>query len=275
MRLMAVIVGLLIAVEKADDLLTQAQEALDKGRIKEALALADKAVERDPKSATARYVHGRAQAAMKKHNEAIADFDKTIELDPKLAEAYDQRGSEYFKLGQIKKSLADFDKFLELRPDEKNGHWRRGISLYYAEKFKEGAKQFEGYEKVDTNDVENAVWQYICNARVVGVEKARAGLLKIGKDPRVPLMEVYALFAGKAKPEDVLKAARAGSPTEDQLKVRLFYAHLYLGLYYESEGDKKKAAEHITKAAEDYQVGGYMGDVARVHHDMLSASKPK
>jgi lipoprotein NlpI len=275
MHLLVVVVGLMLAAEKADDLIAQVEAALDKGRIKEALTLADKAVEAEPKSAKARFVHGRAQAALNKHAEAVADFDKSIELDPKLAVAYDLRGSEHFKLGQIKKSLADFDKFLELRPDEKNGHWRRGITLYYAGKFQDGAKQFEGYEKVDTNDVENAVWQYICNARVVGAEKARAGLLKIGKDPRVPLMEVYALFGGKAKPDDVLKAAEAGKPTEDQLKVRLFYAHLYLGLYFESEGDKKKALEHMTKAAEDYYFPGYMGDVARVHHKILAESKKK
>jgi lipoprotein NlpI len=126
---------------------------------------------------------------------------------------------------------------------------------------------------VDTNDVENAVWHYLCNARAAGVEKARAGLLKIGKDRRVPMTEVYALFAGKAKPEDVLTAARAGDPRGEELKRRLFYAHLYLGLYYETEGDKKKAREHITKAADDYRIGHYMGDVAVVHRDLLKKEK--
>jgi len=269
MQLMAVIVALLLAAEKADDLSNQADAALAKGQFKEALALADKAVERDPKSPRAHLIRGRIHAVLKKHTEAIADFSRAIELDPKLAAAYDQRGSERFKLGQIKESVADFDRFLELAPDEKNGHWRRGISLYYAGKFEEGRKQFEGYEKVDTNDVENAVWHYLCNARAVGVEKARAEMLKIGKDSRVPMMEVYALYAGKAKPDDVLKAARAGKPTEDELHKRLFYAHLYLGLYYEAEGDKKKALEHMTKAADDYPIGHYMGDVARVHRDLL------
>ena len=66
----------------------------------------------------------------------------------------------------MKESLADFDKFLALRPAEKNGHWKRGISLYYAGRFEDGKKQFEGYENVDTNDVENAVWHFLCNARV-------------------------------------------------------------------------------------------------------------
>jgi lipoprotein NlpI len=267
--------GLFIAAETADELVKQAQAALEKGQVNEAERLAGKAIEQEPKSARARYVRALTRAAKGKHEEAVGDFDKAIELDGKLAEAYDFRGSEYFKLGKIKESLADFDKFLELRPEAKNGHWRRGITLYYAGKFEEGRKQFEGYEKVDTNDVENAAWHYLCNARVVGVERARSEMLKIGKDRRVPMMEVYALCAGKAKPADVLAAARAGDPGEADLKRRLFYAHLYLGLYYEAEGDKKKALEHMTKAADDYQTGQYMGDVARVARNTLSESMKK
>ena len=276
MRLTAfVAVALFVAAETADDRLDKAQTALEKGRAKEALALADEAVGQAPKSPRARYVRGLAHEMLGKHTEAVADFDKALALDDKLAEAYDHRGSERFKLGQVKESLADFDRYLELRPEAKNGHWKRGISLYYVGKFEEGRKQFEGYEKVDTNDVENAVWHYLCNARAVGVEKARAAMLKIGKDRRVPMMEVYALYAGKAKPDDVLAAARAGEPSKDDLNRRLFYAHLYLGLYYEAEGDKKKAREHITRAADDYPIGHYMGDVARVARNALSESAKK
>jgi lipoprotein NlpI len=276
MRLIALAsVALLVAAETAGDLLDKAEAALKKGQAKEALVLADEAVGKAPTNARARFVRGLVRETMGEHKEAVADFDKALDLDGKLAEAYDHRGSERFKLGQVKESLADFDKYLELRPRAKNGHWKRGISLYYTGKFEEGKKQFEGYEEVSTNDVENAVWHYLCNARAVGAEKARGAMLKIGNDERVPMMEVYALYAGKAKPDDVLKAARAGNPSDEDLKRQLFYAHLYLGLYYEAEGDKKKAREHITKAADDYRIGHYMGDVARVARNILSESDKK
>jgi lipoprotein NlpI len=83
------------------------------------------------------------------------------------------------------------------------------------------------------------------------------------------MMQVYDLFAGRAKPEDILTAAQAGSPPAGQLRQQLFYAHLYLGLYHEATGDQPRALEHLTKAAGDYQPGHYMGDVARVHRDLL------
>src|SRR5207237_4347587 len=142
----------------------------------------------------------------------------------KAAEAYNQSASEHLKLGHFDQAIKDFDKFLELKPAEEPGHWRRGIAYYYAGKFEEGRRQFEGYEKVDDNDVENAVWRYLCMARGEGVEKARAALLKIGNDRRVPMMQVYALFSGKAEPADLLAAARAGEPPAAELNQRLFYA---------------------------------------------------
>src|SRR5262249_29249329 len=227
----------------ANDLVAKARAALGKGQPEEALTLLGKAIALDAKSTQAYLLRAGVYDALKKPADALPDLNKLVELEPKLAEAYDLRGSVQFKLGKFKESLADFDKYLEMKPQDGPGHWRRGITCYYAGSFDEGRKQFVAYETKDTNDVENAVWHFLCVARKDGVEKARAGLLKIGKDARVPMMDVYALYGGKAKPEDVLKAAEAGSPPADQLSARLFYAHLYLGLYYEILADKKKALE--------------------------------
>ena len=136
-------------------------------------------------------------------------------------------------------------------------------------RYDEGRRQFEGYEKVDTNDVENAVWHFLCVARKDGLAKARASVLKIGKDRRVPMMQVYDLYRGALKPADVLAAAEAGEVAPMQRQQRLFYAHLYLGLYYDATGNKKQALEHMSQAADKYRITHYMGDVARVHEGLL------
>jgi lipoprotein NlpI len=251
------------------DSLTEAKNALKEHKLEQALKLASAAVEADPRNAEAYLLRGTIHEGLRHHEKAIADFDKTIALDPKAAEAYDHRGSEHLKSGHFTQSINDFDKFLTFEPQKEPGHWRRGIAYYYAGEFDKGRKQFEGYDTVDNNDVENAVWRYLCMARSVGVDKARAGMMKIGNDRRVPMMQVYALYFGRAKPEDVLLAANADRPPAVQLRRNLFYAHLYLGLYYEAAGDKKLAAEHIKKAANDFKIGDYMWDVAVVHKDLL------
>jgi lipoprotein NlpI len=252
-----------------EDLLRAAAQAHSAGKSAEALALADKAVARDPKSTRPYVFRGSLRESQGRYAEAVADYSQAVTLDARAAEAYDRRGSAYFKLGQFAKSVADFDRFLELRPAERPGHWRRGISLYYAGRYEDGQKQFEGYEQLDTNDVENAVWCYLCAAKRLGVDKARAALLKIGKDRRVPMMEVYALFSGRAKPADVLAATQAGNPPAGLLKQQQFYAHLYLGLYYDCIGDAKQALEHLERAVQ-LRLGHYMWEVARVHRDVLA-----
>jgi len=241
------------AVEK---LLQDARKAAAEDRLDEALKLCDRVLTADAKNAVGLALRSRLHVVGKRHDAAVADLTRLIELQPDNAEAYDARGAEQFKRGKVAESVADFDRFVQLRPKEFNGHWRRGISLYYAGKYEAGRDQFRGYEAVDTNDVENAVWHFLCNAKLVGVEKARAEILKIGNDRRVPMTQVYHLFQGKAKPDDVLAAA-----TTDRER---FYAHLHLGLYAEVTGDAKKTRDHLAEAAR-LRIEHYMGDVAVVH----------
>ena len=235
------------------------------------LLSATKAIQADPEDKEALGRRASLYAAAGKPELAIADFNRLLKIDPTLAEAFDARGSEHFKLGHIDESIEDFDRAIELRPKREPWHWKRGISYYYAGRYDDGRKQFEGYQTVDDNDVENAVWRYLCMARDQGVEAARNDMLKIKPDPRVGMMAVYALYSGDAEPEDVLVAARSGSPTPEQLGARLFYAHLYLGLYRESLGEADQAKEHLAKAVE-HKIGHYMWNVADVHAKRLSAT---
>ena len=197
-------------------------------------------------------------------NEAAAKaLTDAITREPKLAAAYDRRGDAYLKLGKFADAVADFDKFLALTPypEDAPKHWRRGIALYYAGKYDEGRKQFELHRTVNPEDVENSAWHYLCNARATSPKKARADLIPVTKDARVPMKEVLELFAGKIKPEDVLKAPEAARLQGEELIAAQFYANLYVSLYYESEGDAKKARDYLTTAVEKYKIGDYMWDV--------------
>jgi lipoprotein NlpI len=276
MRILCLAVGMALAIvpsaraaDSVAELFDAARAALNKGDRKEALALADKALALDPKNVELYLFRGQIHDAARLYAEAVADYTAALRLDPKAAETYQLRGMAEFKRAHPKESVADFDRYLELKPEQKPGHWMRGISLYYAGRYDEGRKQFDAYQSTDANDVENAVWHFLCAAKVDGVDKARGAMLKIGKDARVPMMEVYDLYKGKLKPEDVLTAAEAGKVPEAQRNQQRFYAHLYLGLYYDVLGDAKKAEEHLSLAADKHPIGHYMHDVARVHLELL------
>jgi len=265
---------LLARGDSVEDYLKQANRALENKEADKAVKLAGKAIAADAKDARGYLLRGVGYEMLRQYDKAIADFTRCLERDPKRAEAYDHRGSEQFILGHIKESLDDFDKFLKLQPKAAPSHWKRGISLYYAGRYEAGRQQFKDGDKVFANDVENAVWHFLCNAKVKGIDKARSEMLKIGKDDRVPMMKAYDLFLGKCKPADVLAAAEAGDVPAEKRKERLFYAHLYLGLYYDALGDKGKTLEHMNLAAGKYRLG-YMGDVAHVHAELLRKDAKK
>lgn len=220
-----------------------------------------------------------------KHDDAANLLSQVIQRltqDPagdsaQLADAYYLRGRAQFRLAKFRESLADFDKFVELRPKLASRQWERGIACYYAEEFKKGAEQFALYQTYHDNDVENSVWRYLCMARTEGVEKARAAILPIRNDPRVPMMAVYDLYRGRLKPDDVLAAAAVDGVEGDQLSSQLFYARLYVGLYFEAAGDRDAARKYLLLAADEHRetrgVNRYMWDVARVHADRLREAK--
>jgi lipoprotein NlpI len=174
-----------------------------------------------------------------------------------------REGVQAFYDAKPKQSVAAFDKLIALVPEAKPQLWQRGLSLYLAGDFKAGREQFEVHQTVNSNDVENAAWHFICVARAESVEAAKKALIPISGDTRVPMKQVHDLFAGKGSVEDVLKAAETGEG--EVLQNHRCYAHLYLGLYFEALGDDAKAKEHMLRAANDYRMDHYMGKSAQVH----------
>lgn len=183
---------------------------------------------------------------------------------PASPQAVFNRAVVDFQSGRIAESAAGFDTLARLAPDIAPELWQRGIALYYAGRYEDCRTQFESHRTVNPNDVENAAWHFLCVARAQSPEKARSALLPVGPDSRAPMREIYQMFRGALAPEAVLKAA--GDRPESQ-----FYAHLYLGLYFEAFGNRPRALEHITAAAADRfaPIGGYMHTVARVHLGIL------
>ena len=170
------------------------------------------------------------------------------------------RAVAHFEAGRVVESAAEFDRLVTIRPTIAPQLWQRGIALYYAGRYEDCRKQFELHRTVNPNDVENAAWHFLCVARADSLAAAAAALLPVGPDARVPMRQVYELFRGRMTPADVLSAAGADPGAQ-------FFAQLYLGLFAEARGDRTRALEHITAAANGRyaSAGGYMHMVARVH----------
>ena len=240
------------------------------GKINEALKTLDRALLQSPKNTKILNARAGIRALAGLGELAKQDYDEVLTLDPKDSRAWHQRGWLLLTLGRPVDAVRDFDQALVLVPNQRPYDWQRGIACYYAGQFEEGKKQFELHQSVNSQDVENAVWHFLCVSRLEGVESARKRIIPITQDPRVPLAEVQALFAGTGSEEAVLTAAKERSGQRS--KEAHFYAHLYLGLYFEALGQPEASAAHMLKATTDFDLPGLMGDVARAHR--LLRSKP-
>ncbi|MBD2569909.1 tetratricopeptide repeat protein [Anabaena lutea] len=189
-------------------------------------------------------------------------WNEIIRNQPNNPNAYIQRGMFYFKLAKIEESIQDFDTAEKLDSRITPYLWQRGLSYYYAQRFADGAKQFERDLTVNSQDVEETVWRYLCIARLSGVTEARNSLLPVKNDSRQIMRSVYDLFAGNCTTDDVLNVGKLQGVKGN------FYSHLYLGLYYEAEDNIELAQEYIVKAADNYKIDDYMWYLAVVHKNV-------
>ena len=150
-----------------------------------------------------------------------------------------------FENGRFAESAAAFDSLAKAVPDQAPYLWQRGIALYYAGRYDDCRRQFESHRAVNPDDVENAAWHFLCVARAESPAKARAALLPVGPDARVPMREVYQMFRGTLTPEQVLSAA-GSQPDGTVLRTSL------PGFVFRSAGDE--------------------GPRARAHHDCRGRS---
>jgi lipoprotein NlpI len=204
---------------------------------------------------------------------AVELYDRALESGPDDPEVLYLRANARYRAGRAADSLQDFDRVVVLRPSSEPQLWQRGIAQYQVGRYAECAAQFELHRTVNSDDVENAAWHFLCVARADGVEVARQELLPVGRDARVPMAEIYELFAGRAERTAVLRAAERQA-TADGRSNALFYAHLYLGLFAEAQTDVETAQGEL-RAAVLHDAGSYMMDVARLHLSILEASQRK
>lgn len=211
------------------------------------------------------YQSGDYETAIKLTN-GVPDDSSWVRV---RAASLQRRGEARFFKSDIAGSIHDFDAYLAYFPEQDPHHWQRGLSYYYAEDFEAGKAQFERHQTVNTQDVENAVWHFLCAVNAPGgnIEAAQKELIPIDRDSRVPMAEVHDLFAGRGSVDDVLGAAAPNDDNviSDEERNHLCYAHLYLALYFEAMGNEKLMEEHIRLAAFEYPMDHYMGRTAKVH----------
>ncbi len=119
------------------------------GKLDEAIAAYQKAIEIDPDYADAYYNIGIALRKQGKLDEAIAAYQKAIEIDPDYADAYYNIGIALRKQGKLDEAIAAYQKAIEIDPDYAKAYYNIGIALRKQGKLEEAIAAYQKAIEID------------------------------------------------------------------------------------------------------------------------------
>lgn len=160
-----------------------------------------------------------------------------------------ERAEILFRLGRFNDAVRDYDAAARFgRPHDEDSCWERGLAQYYAGDFRGGREQFSRYHRVGPSDIENGLWRFLCIAEEEGIAKAREGEFEYPRKARKPFPALLALYLDRGSANAVLEEAVRDTSSAEERTTNLFYAHYYLGKYYEIVDQKELALVHVRTA---------------------------
>ena len=204
----------------------------------------------------------------------VAELTTAIAAKPDGVALYSRRGDRQLFLGHFAEAVADFEKMIALDPAQDAPHWRLGIAYHFAGDFAKSSAQFAKYHAYDGRDRENGIWKFLADAKLVGIEKARAQMLEYTRFDREPFPSLYEMLAGKKTTDEIFTGIETKKLGDNGAV--MFFAHYYTGLHELLLGHQERARELLGKAVASpwgrTAEGGpaYMWQCARLHSERLA-----
>lgn len=229
-----------------NDLLDEAQAALDKNDYAAAVPLLQKFIAQKPDVAYVHFQLAYAYTALKRPDDARPEYEKCIALDPKIAEAQLNLGILLLDT-DTKAAVVPLHKAVELLPSQSRPRFLLGLAQERSGDLKGAAESFEGASHLDPKDVEALIHLgRIClktNRAADAEAKFRAALGVEAQSPEALQGLALSLDAQK-KPEavDAYKSYLVVRPQDSQARSRL--VHLMV-----EEGQNDAALAELDKTA--------------------------
>ncbi len=113
------------------------------GRIKQAKALYQLLLDRDPGHFTALCLLGAAESDLRNFEAAVALFRRALAIDPNCAEAHSHLGSALVAVRRFDAAIASFDCALALEPENPRAWNNRGNALFALARYEEARASYE------------------------------------------------------------------------------------------------------------------------------------
>jgi len=167
-----------------NDLLDEAQAAIDKNDFNAAIPILQKFIAEKPDVAFAHFQLAYAYTALKQPDDARAEYEKCVALDPKMSEAQLNLGILLLEKDPVA-AVTPLTKAVELLPSQSRPRYLLGLAQERSSDFKSATESFEGAAHLDPKDEDSLLHLgriYLKSNRPADAEtKFRAAL---GLDPK-------------------------------------------------------------------------------------------
>lgn len=229
-----------------NDLLDEAQAAIDKNDYAAAIPPLQKFIAEKPDVAFVHFQLAYVYTALKRPDDAQPEYEKCIALDPKMAEAQLNLGILLLDR-DAKAAVAPLSKAVELLPSQSRPRFLLGLAQERSGDLRGAAESFEGAARLDPKDVDllielGRVYQK-ANRPADAEAKFRAAL---GLEPKsLEALQGLAVSLDTEKKPEAVEAYRAylvAQPQDAAARSRL--VHLLMGL-----GQNDAALAELDKSA--------------------------
>src|SRR5580704_7392355 len=134
-----------------NDLLDEAQAAVDKNDYNAAIPPLQKFIEQKPDVAFAHFQLGYAYTVLNRTDQARAEYEKAVSLDPKMPEAQLNLGILLLETDAAS-AVAPLSKAVELLPSQSRPRYLLGLAQERSGDLNGAADSFEGAARLDSKD---------------------------------------------------------------------------------------------------------------------------
>jgi Flp pilus assembly protein TadD len=140
-------------VNPLNDLLEEAQRAIDQSNFEAAIAPLQKVIADQPEFAYAHFQLAYVYTALKRTDEARAQYARTVAIDPKMSEAYLNLGMLLLDKQEDGAAVAPLRKAVELLPAQSRPRYLLAVALDRSGDRAGAAESFEALIHLDPNDI--------------------------------------------------------------------------------------------------------------------------
>jgi superkiller protein 3 len=227
--------------------------AFGAGRLEEAVAEYEKALEIDPENPAALRGLGFVHRQAKDYRAAAEALRKLLEVDPRHRLGRMELATVLMEAGELEEAIAQFERVLEIDPDFEQARFNLGVALSRVDRWADAATELERVLEINPKDQDARYYLAIARHQLGEWDRAVELLRQVVAEEPGHFLAHQRLgdyLARRGELEAAAEQHRAVLDLDDAPRHEKALAHYQLGRLAHQEGHAERAVDHF-RAARD------------------------